>query len=59
MFNFMQKQPKVQKMSMNKEEEEEWEDMMNMMKNKWKKNKEDITTTSLFNLLETFKIIGA
>lgn len=58
MFNFMQKQPKVQKMSMNKEEEEEWEDMMNMMKNKWKKNKEDITTTSLFNLLETFKIIG-
>ena len=59
MFNFMQKWPKVQKMSMNKEEEEEWEDMMNMMKNKWKKNKEDITTTSLFNLLETFKIIGA
>ena len=46
-------------MSMNKEEEEEWEDTMNMMKNKWKKNKEDITTTSLFNLLETFKIIGA
>lgn len=42
MYNFMQKQLKVLKTLMNKEDEVEQEDMMNLMKNKWKKNKEDI-----------------
>ena len=58
MYSSMQKLLKVQKMLMNKEEEVEQVDMMSLMKNKWKMNKEDTIIIYSSNLLKMFKIIG-
>lgn len=50
MFSFMLRLLKALKMLMNKEGEEGSGDMMSLMKNKWKKNREDTITIFLSNL---------